>query len=71
MKFQKSKNIFISKLVTETEIILTQGYKIHLKEFQFLASVDVIEFHTVKTYSRSGLVGVKYNANQLSKLENK
>jgi hypothetical protein len=57
-------------LVTGTEVILTQGYKIPLNGFQLLASVDVIEFHTVETYSRSGLIGVKYNANKRSRLEN-
>jgi hypothetical protein len=34
-----------------------------------LASVDLIEFHTIEAYSGLGLTGVKYKIHMLSRVE--
>jgi hypothetical protein len=36
----------------------------------FLASVEVIKFHTTDAYTNLGLTGEKYKINKLSKVEN-
>jgi hypothetical protein len=36
----------------------------------FLASVEIIEFHTKDAYSNLGLTSEKYNINKLSAVEN-
>jgi hypothetical protein len=36
----------------------------------FLASVEVIEFHTMDAYSNIGITSEKYKINELSRVEN-
>jgi hypothetical protein len=50
-------------------MILTYGYKLPLNVFQLFVSLDVIEFCTVRHTQGLGLTGVKYNINQLSRVE--
>jgi hypothetical protein len=50
-------------------MILTYGYNLPPNVFQVFAAVDVMEFYTVDAYSGLSLTGVKYNINQLSRVE--
>ena len=53
------------------ETVLTQGYQLPLNAFQLVwHSRDVMEFHTVESYSSFGLIRVKYIINKLSIVEN-
>jgi hypothetical protein len=56
-------------MVLSKKTILTQGYELPLNAFQLLASLAVIEFHTVEAYSGLGLPRVKYSIGRLSRVE--
>ena len=69
LKLQKFKENLVSNMVVSRETILTQVYELPLDAFEFLASVAVIEFHTVEAYSSLGRTSVKYNISRLSRVE--
>jgi hypothetical protein len=50
-KLQKFKKSFISNMAMSTETNLTHGYELRCMCSRILASVAVIEFHTVEAYS--------------------
>ena len=56
-------------MIITKEIILTYSYCLPPNVFQLFATLDVIEFYTVETYSGLGLTRFKYNVNQLSRVE--
>jgi len=55
--------------IVSKEMILTYGYNLLPNVFQVFAAVDFMELFTVDAYSGLGLTGVKYNINQLSRVE--
>jgi hypothetical protein len=69
MKLQKFKKILICNIIISKEMIVTYGYSLPPNVLQLFAAVDVIEFYTVEAYSGLDLTGVKYNINQLSRVE--
>jgi hypothetical protein len=69
VELQRFNKILISNMVVSKKTILTQGYELRWLRSCFLASVAVIEFHTVEAYSSLGLTGVRYNISSLSGVE--
>ena len=52
------------------ETILTLCYELPLQAFLFLASVDIMEFHTFATHCCLCLTAVTYSINKLSRVRN-